>query len=137
MQLEKRLQRKENSSKIYCFDNCVFAKKPINTGISKNEDDTCSIMIIPSDDWLLYYKNKNISELDGEEKIFLCITDGAGIPVAENTLADSFDGNKFVFDNLSIFGIEKLNEENKYFAEFLKALHETKIPTTYEIEFVR
>lgn len=102
--------------------------------IFKNENGTYSMTVIPSEDWNSYYRDKNMIGIDEHEEIFLCITDGAGIPLAESTIAESFDDKKFVFDNLSVFGIGELNEENKYFAGFLKALHETEMPASYNLD---
>lgn len=102
--------------------------------VIQNENGTYGLAVVPTDDWNSYYKDKNMSELNDQEEISLCITAGAGVPVAKGTLKEVFDGKKFVFDNLSVLGIEKFDEENKYFAEFLKALQETEMPASYELE---
>ena len=102
--------------------------------ILQNENGTYRMEIIPEESWHSLYKEKNMSEIDGKEEILLCITDGQGIPLGTSTVEESFDGEKFRFDNLSVFGIEELNEENKYFAEFLKALQETEMPKAYSLD---
>ena len=118
-------------SKFYEILDYTFVEE---ISICGNEDDTYSMVIIPREDWISYHKDEKIKELAADEEIFLCIADYPGIPVSVGTLADSFDGGRFVFNNLSIFGIEKLSKENKYFAEFLKELHETKIPANYTLK---
>lgn len=105
-----------------------------NVEIVENADGSYQLELIPSETWHGYEKQEGIDQISKDEEIFLCISDSPDVILDASTVSEAFDGEKFVFDSLSGYGLETIEAEEKFVFDFLKVLNETEIPNTYSVE---
>lgn len=101
--------------------------------VKEKEDGTYQLLVKPTEDWSEYEKENSFEQLQQDELIYLCISDYPAVPLDESTLAEAFDGEKFVFDSLTLFGVDSVGTEEKHFFDFLKTLQKTDMPFDYWI----
>jgi len=105
-----------------------------STEVIEAEDGSYSIEITPSESWFTTSRESTVDQMTGDMKVYLGVADFPTFIIDESTLEDAFDGEKFVFDSLSVFGVDKIDEIQKHIFDESKALNETEMPVFYSVK---
>ncbi|MEE1086049.1 MAG: toll/interleukin-1 receptor domain-containing protein [Schaedlerella sp.] len=106
--------------------------------ILQDGDGNCSLRFTPDEYWFRQLNNSTLSSSEWQNSlkdtdiIYLCHD---GVPLAEMTLKESFDGTSFTFDNLSSFGLETVNDKHGYIYQLIETIIcDTELPYIYHFE---
>ena len=104
--------------------------------VEEKADGTYQLVLVPGEYWKKVEKENGVDQIDANEEIYLSISGSPKMPLDASTLTEAFDGERFVFDSLSLYEKESINADEKFMFDFLKAIQETDISQSYYLEDV-
>lgn len=123
------------ASKFYEIVSSYYLSSAEDVEIIETGSDTYALQIMPNTYWQDYLSKEEWSNiLNDSSAIYLCYDK---IPLCETTLAETYNGKTFTFDNLSYFELDTIDEEHKYLLELFKAvISGSDMPYLYSCENV-